>query len=186
MNTSYPDISTKRSHAKTAPRGVTSSCVVGLRALSVQLRPVLAASRRKAATDVARAAPQLELAQRALRHPIVDDTNGWYIELLSDIFRSPSPRVRILACRSTPCVSVGVPCCCMSVPSVRRITWKVTRRSGIPSFLATGRMRHRRKFSPQRVTACPVRSPHPNVANIRASGEESFRQASMIGRTDFN
>jgi hypothetical protein len=63
MNTSYPDISTKASHARTAPRGVTSSCVVGLRALLVQLRPVLAASRRKAATDVARAAPQLELAQ---------------------------------------------------------------------------------------------------------------------------
>jgi hypothetical protein len=62
MNTSYPDISTKASHARTAPRGVTSSCVVGLRALLVQLRPALAAS-RKAATDVARAAPQLELAQ---------------------------------------------------------------------------------------------------------------------------
>jgi hypothetical protein len=80
--------------------------------------------------------------------------------------------------------------CCMSVPSVRRvtwrITWKVTRRSEIPSFLATGRMRNRSKFFPQRGTGCPVRSPHPNVANIRASGEENFHQASMIGRTDFN
>jgi hypothetical protein len=28
MNTSYPDISTKENHAKTAPRGVTNSCVV--------------------------------------------------------------------------------------------------------------------------------------------------------------
>ena len=53
------------------------------------------------------------------------------------------------------CVSFGVPCCCMSIPGVRRITWKVTRRSGIPSFLATGRMRHRMKFFPQRGTACP-------------------------------
>jgi len=77
----------------------------------------------------------------------------------------------------------------MSVASVRRITWKVTRRSGIPSFLATGRMRHRRKFFPQRGTACPFRSPRPNVGNIRASGEESlesFRQASVTGRTEFN
>jgi hypothetical protein len=34
-----------------------------------------------------------------------------------------------------------------------------------------------------------VRSPRPNVGNIRASGEEtleSFRQASMTGRTEFN
>ena len=29
MNTSYPDIRTKASHAKTSPHGATNSCVVG-------------------------------------------------------------------------------------------------------------------------------------------------------------
>ena len=50
-------------------------------------------------------------------------------------------------------------------------------------------MQDQPKFFPQRGTACPFRSPRPNVGNIRASGEESlesFRQASMTGRTEFN
>ncbi len=63
-----------------------------------------------------------KLPINGLRHPIADDTNGWYI-------------------------------------------------------------------FPQRGTAGTFRSPRPNVGNIRASGEESlesFRQASMTGRTEFN
>ena len=60
------------------------------------------------------------------------------------------------------------------------------RLSGISNFLAIGRTRPRRKFFPQRGTACPFRSPRPDVGNIRASGAESFdsiRQASITGRT---
>jgi len=37
----------------------------------------------------------------------------------------------------------------------RRITWKVTRRSGISSLRETGRTHQRRKFFPQRGTSWP-------------------------------
>ena len=43
-------------------------------------------------------------------------------------------------------------------------------------------------LSPAR-NRCPFRSPGPNVGNTRASGEESlesFLQASMTGRTEFD
>jgi hypothetical protein len=44
----------------------------------------------------------------------------------------------------------------------------------MPNLRAMGRIRHLKKFFPQRGTACPFRSPRPNVGNIRASGEEFF------------
>ena len=74
----------------------------------------------------------------------------------------------------------------MSVPSVRLITWKETSRSGMPNLGAIGRIRHVRKFFPQRGTAWPFRFSRPNVGNISASGEGSLQtlcHASITGRT---
>jgi len=39
-----------------------------------------------------------------------------------------------IACGLDARMALSVPCFCMSVPRIRRITWKVTRRFGMPSF----------------------------------------------------